>query len=198
MKITPAVKEHIDQIRQLSLRYHVLGWKPESDGFTIAVYRPEVLSTVLDESLSTVLLDETGTVAGHFLACSQPGFNRVFNQTMIDDFSEYGHVDIQESSGYGLQVCLDKRVRGTGAYRQFHDAAIERIRAGGITDLFAEISDQNTKSQRVHERFGWRRIASKKSDDVLGFKGNDIKLIEKTYGKMKSWPVICNLYHRGL
>ena len=112
---------------------------------------------------------------------------------------KYGDVDIQNTSGYGVQVCIDRRLRGHGIYNHFHDIALRNIRDCGVTDIFAEISEDNEKSRRAHKSLGWTHVAAANTTNgTFDFRGNDIELLSSLYPSITAEPVLWHLYRRSL
>jgi RimJ/RimL family protein N-acetyltransferase len=89
---------------------------------------------------------------------------------VLEDNQALGQIRIdQSSSGTYLSIVLAPQARGRGLGVEILNTAVARIAKDGIKEIFAQIRQDNLRSQKAFERAGFNRIADLEQNQIKGF-----------------------------
>lgn len=155
--------EEMDQVLELqfrNLKQHIPLAEKEKEGFVTLQHSREVLALMHAIQPSVIAVDEANVI-GYALvmdpACRAlvPALEPMF--TILDSL-ELNCKPIQEYKFYVMgQVCVDKAYRGTGVFAALYEKHRELF-SQQYDFVVTEISADNPRSLRAHEKTGFRII----------------------------------------
>lgn len=155
--------EEMDQVLELqscNLKQHISKAEKETEGFVTLQHSREILALMHTIQPSVIAVDE-GKVIGYALvmdkACRDlvPALEPMF--TVLESL-ELNSKPIQEYKFYVMgQVCIDKAYRGTGVFAALYEKHRELF-SQQYDFVVTEISADNPRSLRAHEKTGFRII----------------------------------------
>ena len=200
IRIRKAEIKDIPGIQTLAITNNIMATDPETartEGSTVAIYKDSVLEHILEEGLSQIMVDEHNTVRGYFLLCSQPVFHRAFGVSLKDELSMY-NCALEPNAAYGVQVCLDRQIRGEGYYTAFHNATLQHAAHKNISAVYAEILEYNQRSRAVHTRLGWEHVGTRTVSSIYDFKGNDLEKFDTMKKYEVKFAIVWTLYKKEI
>jgi ribosomal protein S18 acetylase RimI-like enzyme len=152
--------KQIIALQQQNLKQHLSESEKHSQGFVTVVHTPDMLQQMHSYGASIIVKDND-TLAGYAL-------------TMMNDYKNdvpellgmYAILDAQQWKGTLLpnyryyvmgQICVDSSYRGQGIFDMLYQKHKD-VYQPQFDLLVTEISTSNTRSQRAHERVGFKTI----------------------------------------
>jgi ribosomal protein S18 acetylase RimI-like enzyme len=152
--------EQIISLQQQNLKQHLSAEEKQSQGFVTVVHTPAMLQQMHQYGASIIAKDDDA-LAGYAL-------------TMMNDYKNdvpellgmFAVLDAQEWKGKGLpeyryyvmgQICVSSNYRGLGVFDMLYQKHKD-VYQPQFDLLVTEISTSNTRSQRAHERVGFKTI----------------------------------------
>ena len=157
----------VHKMNQLYLRSNVSNKVQEEEGFVSWLY-PVSLLQQMHNLAPSVIVKNDDTVIGYALVTPIEAGSFHFDlQTMIDNLETIDHKGkpLSSYSYYVMgQVCIDKEYRGKGIFGMLFQKHKE-IYKDKYELLVTEISTKNLRSQKAHEKVGFKTIHTY-SDDL--------------------------------
>ena len=150
----------VHKMNQLYLRSNVSEQVQEEEGFVSWLYPVSLLQQMHSLAPSIIVKDDD-TVIGYALVTPiEAGSFHHDVQTMIDNLEtiDYNSKPLSSYSYYIMgQVCIDKEYRGKGIFSMLFQKHKE-IYSDQYQLLITEISTKNLRSQKAHEKVGFKTI----------------------------------------
>ncbi len=140
---------------------------PEDSGAIAAIYNHYVETTDISFEESSVSADE---MAGRVRAILEKSSWIVAEEGgRVLGYAYYGPFRSRSAYRFSAEasVYVDKEERGRGLGGELYAAIIDRAKAAGVHALLGGISLPNEASVRLHEKFGFRKVAH---FEAVGFK----------------------------
>lgn len=153
----------LDQIYRLNLRnlkQNLSETERQQEGFVTWLYPPELLLQ-MHQLAPSVVVKNGDTVVGYALVTLKE--SAAFHpdlQTMFSNLStlQYKGKPLFEQNFYCMgQVCIDKAYRGKGVLGQLYQGHYTHY-SSRFNLLVTEISTSNARSQKAHEKVGFKTI----------------------------------------
>ena len=173
-----ATKEDVSQIQDLAKKHYITQHQDiETKGATCAIYRTDVLEHIISDNLSFIAENEEG-IQGYLLACDGNGFYNAFGKTIDQALADYGY-EVRGSKIFLPQACISDSIRDKGTYFKLHQMVLDTAKKRKNFDYaFGEILELNRRSKKVHEYLGYQNVASRTTNSLDDFKGNDEQLLK--------------------
>ncbi|MDB5231258.1 MAG: family N-acetyltransferase [Chitinophagaceae bacterium] len=152
--------EQIYQLNQQNLKSNLSVEERNEQGFVTWLYSKELLNNMHRLAPSVIVKDEE-KVVGYALVTLKE--SRAFHpdlKTMLDHLEELSYQNKKFSlHNYYLmgQVCIDKAYRGRGVFEMLYQHH-KKIYGNRFDMLITEVSTSNIRSQRAHEKVGFKTI----------------------------------------
>lgn len=156
--IIPATMDHFNGILRVCSENFVLNQSLESakkNGATYAIYSAPLLTALLKDNRSLVVVDNEKNVHGYLLLCSKEGYEPAFGKSLEDFLRAYNVEVPAKKLAYLSQVCVGEKAKGRGFYRQMTEIGMSRFKSEGVSFVFTKIYEQNVHSRKVHSALGW-------------------------------------------
>jgi ribosomal protein S18 acetylase RimI-like enzyme len=184
--IIPATMNHFDGILRVCSENFVLNQTVESakkNGATYAIYSAPLLTALLKDNRSLVVVDNEKNVHGYLLLCSKEGYEPAFGKN-LDDFLKAYDVPVPEKKlAYLSQVCVGEKARGRGFYRQMTEMGMARFKSENVGSVFTKIYEQNVHSRKVHAALGWEETNGTGIQEFKKDDGSSLSLMWRIYRK---------------
>ncbi|MBS1597538.1 MAG: GNAT family N-acetyltransferase [Bacteroidetes bacterium] len=156
-------EEELLQIHQLNkenLRSITKSEEQKKEGFVSWLYPPQLLKQMHELAPSIVVKDDN-KIAGYALVASKEmiAFHADL-QTLFSHLSrvQYKNQPLSDFSFYCMgQICIDKNYRGLGLVNMLYQKHKE-VYGDRYQLLVTEISTSNIRSQKAHEKIGFKTI----------------------------------------
>lgn len=199
MEIIPAVLTHVEAIQDLSFKHHFLNHPNEMnairDGFTGVVLSKKILSEIISENLSKVIVIN-GELKGYFLFCSPKVYQKAFGLSFNDFLHKY-HVAPAPDSVYAVEAFVEPKINLEEFFEQIKDSVFGYLSEKGYGVSFTEVPQNNSISIRVHSKLGYRFLSAQEADLWCDFKGDDKDLLKKLKRSATTETVVWNLYKKA-
>jgi ribosomal protein S18 acetylase RimI-like enzyme len=166
LDITTRKIQNTDQINQLltlqqkNLKKNISFQEMEAEGFVTVEHNFEKLKA-MNEALPQIIALQNDKVVGYALSMPLSFKNIIPELTPLCELLEGINFKNKKLSAYNYyimgQICIDKSVRGMGVFQKLYDQhAIEF--AGKFDFVVTEVSINNKRSMRAHEKVGFKTI----------------------------------------
>lgn len=178
--------EHFDGIIKVCSGNFVLNQSPESakkNGATYAIYSAPLLTALLKDNRSLVVVDNEKQIHGYLLLCSREGYEPAFGKG-LETFLESYDVNVpQKKLAYLSQVCVGENARGRGFYRQMTEIGMSKFKSEGVGFVFTKIYEQNVHSRKVHSALGWEETNGTGVQEFKKENESPLSLVWRIYRK---------------
>lgn len=156
----------IHQLNQDNLKQNLSQHEKQTEGFVSWLYSFQLLKKMHQLAPSVIVKDEH-TLAGYALSTLKE--SAVFHsdlQTMMNNLREVSY-ETNPLFSYNFycmgQICIEKKYRGKGIFNMLYQKHRELY--SPVYDLLiTEISSSNIRSQKAHEKVGFKTIHQHKDD----------------------------------
>ena len=157
------MKEELEQIHQLNqqnLKYHLSEAERKEEGFVSWLYPLELLQQ-MHQLAPSIIVKDNGTVVGYALTTLPEA--AVFHADLKALFANleklsYKGKPLFEHHFYCMgQICVAKPYRGQGIVKMLYEMHKEKF-APAYDFLLTEIATRNVRSQKAHEKMGFKTI----------------------------------------
>jgi len=156
-------REEIEQIHRLNIlnyRKNVTPEERDKEGFVSWEYPIALLQQLQDIAPHVIVKDGENVVAYALVATKEAGLFHKDLQTMFDHLADltYKNKSLGDYNFYCMgQVCIDKAYRGQGVFGMLYQHH-KQLYQDKFDMLITEISPSNPRSQRAHEKVGFKTI----------------------------------------
>jgi ribosomal protein S18 acetylase RimI-like enzyme len=157
---TPDELEQIYELNQLNLKQNVSPAEREQEGFVSWLYSIDLLEE-MHQLAPSVIVKDGDKVVGYALTTLPAA--RAFHPDLEEMFYNLEAVHYKERSLFNYQfycmgqICVAKEYRGQGLVNSLYQKHKELYRTQ-YDFLLTEISTRNPRSQKAHEKVGFRTI----------------------------------------
>ena len=154
--------EQIHQLNKENIRSAANAEEQKTEGFVSWLYSMELLKKMHAIAPSIIVKDGNKIVGYALVASREMGAFHADLQTMFSHILQLQYLN-QPLSHYSFycmgQICVDKNYRGMGVVSMLYQKHRE-IYSGNYRLLVTEISTSNIRSQKAHEKIGFKTIYS--------------------------------------
>jgi GNAT superfamily N-acetyltransferase len=150
----------IHRLNQENHRDHLSPEEKDKEGFVSWLYPVELLQQLQDLAAQVIVKDDDRVVGYALVALREAAPFHPDLKTMFThlDSVRYNDRYLADQSFYVMgQVCIDKDYRGKGVFAQLYRHHREAY-SSSFDLLVTEISVNNIRSQRAHEKCGFQTI----------------------------------------
>lgn len=152
--------DQIYRLNQQNLKQNLSQQEAEQEGFVTWLYSIELLKQMHQLAPSVIVKDDDKVIA---YALATPKESRLFHRD-LDTFLtnlemvQYTSMPLQSYSFYLMgQICIAKEYRGKGVFAMLYHHHKE-VYSNRYQMLVTEISVHNHRSQKAHEKVGFKTI----------------------------------------
>jgi len=150
----------IHRLNQTNYRQHVSAEERDKEGFVSWFYPMDLLQKT-QAAAPHVIVKDDDKVVGYALTLlkEEAAFHKDL-QAMFDNLSTVSYNDklLAEYNIYCMgQICIDKPWRGKGVFSMLYQHH-KLLNSGKFDMLITEISPSNPRSQKAHEKVGFKTI----------------------------------------
>ena len=154
--------EQINRLNKLNYRKNVSPEERDKEGFVSWEYPVELLQQLQDSAPHVIVKDDEKVVAYALVAMKEAALFHRDLQAMFDHLYPIGYKGklLATYNFYCMgQVCIDKDYRGKGVFGMLYQHH-KKLYQDSFDMLITEISVSNIRSQRAHEKVGFKTIYS--------------------------------------
>ena len=152
--------EQISVLNKKNLKQNISAEEKQQEGFVTWLYPLDLLQQI-HELASSVIVKEDDIVVGYALVTlKKAGEFHPDLKTMISNLEtlRYNNKPLNSYSYYIMgQVCINKVYRGRGVFYMLFQHH-KKLYSGNYELLVTEISARNHRSQKAHEKIGFKTI----------------------------------------
>jgi RimJ/RimL family protein N-acetyltransferase len=152
--------EQIHQLNQLNLKQNLSGKEKEKEGFVSWLYSMDLLQNMHKLAPSIIVKDNDKIIGYALVTLKEAGEFHPDLQTMINNLQplQYNGKPLFAYSFYCMgQICIDKNYRGKGVFKSLYQHH-KKIYQTQFDLLITEISIDNPRSQKAHEKVGFKTV----------------------------------------
>lgn len=156
-------EEEIDQIHRLNVlnfRKNVSAEEKDKEGFVSWEYPVELLQRVQQLAPQVIVKDGDKVIGYALVTLKEAAAFHADLQTMFNHLATltYNGKLLSSYNFYCMgQVCIDKAYRGQGVFNMLYQHH-KKLYQGVFDMVITEISPSNPRSQRAHEKVGFKTI----------------------------------------
>ena len=157
----------IHQLNQLNLKQNLSEKEKKEEGFVSWLYSIKLLEQMHKLAPSVIIKNNDNVVAYALVTLKEASEFHPDLQTMINNLQplHYKGKSLFTYSFYCMgQICIDKNYRGKGVFNNLYQHH-KKIYQTKFDLLITEISTHNPRSQKAHEKVGFKTIHNYK--DVM-------------------------------
>ncbi len=150
----------IHQLNQLNLKQNLSEKEKKEEGFVSWLYSMKLLEQMHKLAPSVIIKDNGNVVAYALVTLKEASEFHPDLQTMINNLQplQYNGKSLFNYSFYCMgQICIDKNYRGKGVFNSLYQHH-KKIYQTKFDLLVTEISTSNPRSQKAHEKVGFKTI----------------------------------------
>ena len=156
----------IHQLNQLNLKQNLSTKEKEDEGFVSWLYSMDLLKKMHQQAPSIIVKDEDKVIGYALATLKEASEFHPDLLTMITNLQPLYYKDkpLFTYSFYCMgQICIDKNYRGKGVFNSLYQHH-KKIYQNQFDLLVTEISTNNPRSQKAHEKVGFKTIHSYRDD----------------------------------
>jgi L-amino acid N-acyltransferase YncA len=150
----------IHQLNQLNIKQNLSEKEKEEEGFVSWLYSIDLLQHMHKLAPSVIVKDNDKVIGYALVTLKEASEFHSDLQTMIANLQplQYKDKPLFTYSFYCMgQVCIDKNYRGKGVFNSLYQHH-KKIYQKQFNLLVTEISTNNSRSQKAHEKVGFKTI----------------------------------------
>ena len=127
---------------------------------------------IIDETVKSASFSNKNISLSEHCEWVKNKINSIDTQLLLvmEDEQALGQIRIDQiDSATYLSIVLAPKARGRGLGVEILNTAVARIAKDGIKEIFAQIRQDNLRSQKAFERAGFNRIADLEQNQIKGF-----------------------------
>ncbi len=150
----------IHQLNQLNIKQNLSEKEKEEEGFVSWLYSIDLLQDMHKLAPSVIVKDNDKVIGYALVTLKEASEFHPDLQTMINNLQplHYKGKPLFTYSFYCMgQICIDKNYRGKGVFKSLYQHH-KKIYQKQFNLLVTEISTTNLRSQKAHEKVGFKTI----------------------------------------
>ncbi|MGB6269288.1 MAG: GNAT family N-acetyltransferase [Olleya sp.] len=159
--------QEILELQKQNLRHLITEEQKQKEGFVTLQHDFEILKK-MNDACAHCIAKQDQKVVGYALSMLQEFKNQI--PLLVPMFEEIDEVikDQNLSSNYIAmgQICVDKTVRGQGAFRGLYKFMAEELKHD-FDAIITEVDTKNIRSSQAHQAVGFKVIKNYTSNDQL-------------------------------
>ncbi|MBD3890402.1 GNAT family N-acetyltransferase [Olleya marilimosa] len=159
--------QEILELQKQNLRHLITEEQKQKEGFVTLQHDFEILKK-MNDACAHCIAKQDQKVVGYALSMLQEFKNQI--PLLVPMFEEIDEVIKNQnlSSNYIAmgQICVDKNVRGQGAFRGLYKFMAEELKHDFDT-IITEVDTKNIRSSQAHQAVGFKVIKNYTSNDQL-------------------------------